>query len=144
MILKSEKAFTGIDITIALMIVVIFVGTIAALFYNYNISSKQIERNGKATQIAINSIEEIKNSDFSIYENKTLDETKDPEKGVVYQDELVEQGYYRTAIITDYTDEIGNEGKTFGITKKVKVTVTYKQGSNEEKIDLSTIISKEK
>ena len=46
--LKDEKGITGIDITIAIIIITVFVAIIATLFYNIQNSSASIERRTKA------------------------------------------------------------------------------------------------
>ena len=57
---KSQKGFTGIDITIAIIVITLFVSIISVVFYNITISSKKIERKTEATYIAQDVIEKIK------------------------------------------------------------------------------------
>lgn len=141
--LKSEKGFTGIDMTIAIIILVIFTGIIATLFYNYNLTSKEIERKSKATEYAIRTIEEIKSSKFQIYENYSI---KDAKQGYLCKDEKIaeQEGYYKTVQIIDYTDIVGNIDKPFGILKKVNVIISYLVEGEEKTLDISTVIAKEK
>ena len=49
---KSQKGFTGIDITIAIIVITLFVSIISVVFYNITISSKKVERKTEATYIA--------------------------------------------------------------------------------------------
>lgn len=62
--LKSEKGFTLIDITVALIVVLAFMSLIAMLFFNLTKSSKSIERESDATFIATSVIEDVKSQDY--------------------------------------------------------------------------------
>ena len=61
---KSQKGFTGIDITIAIIVITLFVSIISVVFYNITISSKKVERKTEATYIAQDVIEKIKALDY--------------------------------------------------------------------------------
>lgn len=148
---KSEKGFTGIDITIAIIIVAVFAGIIASLFYNYNLSAQSIQRKGKATEYAVQIIEYIKNDSFQNYTNSNLDPTQ---PGYKYKDKSVnelssdivqnpEDGYYATVQVTDYADLEGNEGKKQDIVKKITVTISYNVQGKENYVDISTYIARE-
>ena len=138
--LRDQKGFTGMDITAAIMIVTIFSAIIATLYQNYSISSKKIERKAEATNYAVQTIEEIK-SNTSKYFNE---ENANQETITVYNNDEISAGYTRTAEIVDYASLEGNEDKQLGYAKNVSVTVSYKVGNKEEKVELSTVISKEK
>ena len=59
-ILKKEEGITGIDITIAIILITIFISIIATLFYNIQKTSTELERETIATSYAVEIIEEIK------------------------------------------------------------------------------------
>ncbi|MBR0351049.1 MAG: type II secretion system protein [Clostridia bacterium] len=61
---KSEKGFTLIDITVALIVVLAFMSLISVLFFNLTKSSKSIERESDATFIATSVIEDVKAQDY--------------------------------------------------------------------------------
>ena len=65
--MKSEKGFTAIDVSIAIILIFIFVSILAVLFFQYNNSSQELERKSQATYYAISEIEKIKNSNFEEY-----------------------------------------------------------------------------
>ena len=136
--IKSEKAFTGIDITIAIIIITIFVAIISVLFYNINFSTEKSERKSKATYYAIDEIEKIKIMDFS--------EICAKEEELECQNVQLDEGYYKTIEILDYKDTIENEEEKDDIlenmVKIAKVTISYKAGKNEEKVEISIVISK--
>lgn len=137
--LRSEKGFTGIDISVSVIIIFIFVSIISLLIYQINSTSKEIELKSEATYLAINEIENIKNQGFETYKDKSIAGGN----SVVAQDEEVQEGYYKTITIMDYTDIQGNENKTKNIVKKATVKITYIFKAKEQTVELSTILSKE-
>lgn len=132
--LKSEKGVTGIDIAIAITIVGLFIGIIVSLMYGINKSSSDIYKKTEATNYAISEIEKLKAEDFDTLETKQI-------SGYI-------EGtpYYRTIKIIDYADLEENKGqdKVKGLIKKVTVEILYKSGKEDKKVELSTVISKEK
>lgn len=132
--LKSEKGATGIDITIATIIIGLFIGLIASLMYGINKSSKDIERKTEATNYAISEIEKLKAEDFDTLESKQTSGYIDGTP------------YYKTIKVVDYADLEENQGedKERGVVKKVTVEISYKSGKEDKKVELSTALSKEK
>ena len=138
--LRSQKGITGMDVTASIVIITIFTAIIAALYQNYAISSKNIERKAQATEYAIETIEEIK-SNSSKYFNE-----ENSEKDVIteYNNEPIgNSGFSKTVKITDYVAQEGNSDKKHGYAKTVQVSINYKVNNKEENVDLSTVISKE-
>lgn len=60
MLIKEEKGITGIDISISVILITIFIAMMANLIANINIDSKDIERKTKAVSYAVQEIEQIK------------------------------------------------------------------------------------
>ena len=112
--LRNEKGFTGIDISVSVIIIFIFVSIIATLVYQINSTSKEIQLKSEATYLAINEIENIKNQGFEAYKDRSISGGN----SIVTQDEEVQEGYFKTTTIIDYTDIQGNEEKTKDIVKK--------------------------
>ncbi len=131
---KSEKGATGIDITIAIIIIGLFIGLIVSLMYGINKSSKDIERKTEATNYAISEIEKLKAEDFDTLESKQTSGYIDGTP------------YYKTIKVVDYADLEENQGedKERGVVKKVTVEISYKSGKEDKKVELSTALSKEK
>ena len=131
---KSEKGATGIDITIAIIIIGLFIGLIVSLMYGINKSSKDIERKTEATNYAISEIEKLKAEDFDTLESKQTSGYIDGTP------------YYKTIKVVDYADLEENQGedKERGLIKKVTVEISYKSGKEDKKVELSTALSKEK
>ena len=61
---KNEKGFSLIDITVAIIVILLFMSLISILFFNITKSSKGVERESKATYIATNIIEAYKKLDY--------------------------------------------------------------------------------
>ena len=141
---KKEDGFTGIDISVGVVILFIFTTIIAILSYQYNSSAKEIQKRAEATQIAITEIEKIKNDKFSNYEGLYKTNTTD-KNGNNLIDQPVDgrQGYYKTIVVEDYTDIQGNENKIKDVVKRVTVKISYIFKKEEQTVELSTIISKE-
>lgn len=134
--MKSEKGYTGIDISISVVVLFIFVSVIATLSYSFNSSSKEVELKAEATAIAVEEIENMK--------NKTIEEIEkeEEEENTSYRDTTeVKEGFYRTINVRDYADNA--EGKKRGIVKKITVTIEYMFKGKTQKVELSTIIAKE-
>lgn len=131
--LKNERGVTGIDITISVIILGLFIGLIVSLMYGISQTSKDIERKTEATNYAISEIEKLKAENFETLENKETSEYID------------DTPYYKTIEIIDYADLEYNEGqnKERGLVKIVTVEISYKSGKEDKKVELSTVLSKE-
>ena len=111
---------------------------IAILVYQINSTSKEIQLRSKATYLAINEIENIKNQGFEAYKDRSISGGN----SIVTQDEEVQEGYFKTTTIIDYTDIQGNEEKTKDC-KKATVKISYMYKAKEQTVELSTVLSKE-
>ncbi len=132
--MKSEKGYTGIDISISVVVIFIFVSLIATLSYKFNSSSKETELKAEATAIAVEEIENMK--------NKTLEDIEAEEEDASYNNTIeIKEGFYRTITVQDYHDI--DETKVSGLVKKVSIQIQYMFKGKEQTIELSTIISKE-
>ena len=113
------------------------------LFYNFNSTSNEVKLKAEATNLAVDTIEKIKNMSIdSVYEDLDQQKIKYTRHAEEEQPEEIEEGFYRTVIIEDYS-EIDSE-KVENIVKKVTVKIQYKFKKEIETIELSAIISKEK
>ena len=138
--IKSEKGFTGADITVAILIVTIFAGIIAAMYQNYTRTSKEIERNAEATNYAVDVIEEIKANSQEYFTEANAKKNLI----TVYESQPINNsGYTKTVELEDYASLGVNPEAKVGYVKKVNVTIEYKLGNERKSVELSTIISKE-
>ncbi len=129
---KSENGFTVVDIAIAVIVIFIFISLIAILLYTHNSYAQEIELKSKATNIAVQEIEKMKNKTLQDLETEDT-EYRNPQE--------IETGFTREIIVQDYHDI--NPEKIPNIVKKVTVQVKYKFKKEIRTIEISTVISKE-
>lgn len=137
--IKNEKGIVGADLAISVVVIFIFVSLISMLIYNINLLTVGQERMSEAIYIAINEIEGLKIDGYDMYKDSNLSVNN----GVVVDNEMVKEGYYKTITVIDYTDLEGNEDKTRGIVKKATVTISYMHNGEPQSVELSTVLSKE-
>ena len=131
--IKSEKGYTGIDIAISVIVIFIFISLISMLSYNFNSTSMEIEYKAKALDLAITEIETMKTK---TWQDITTEETS-------YRETTqIQEGYYRTIIVEDYNDI--DSSKIAQILKKITVRIEYKFKKTIKKVELSTLIVREK
>ena len=138
--IKSDKGFTGVDITIAVLIITVFTAIIAALYQNYIITSKNIERKSEAINYAIQEIESLKTKSDTYFSEDNADRLEITE----YENVAIgTTGFSKTAIVQDYAKFSTKEDVQLGYVKKIIVKISYKLGNKEQSVELNTIISKE-
>lgn len=130
---KSNKGFTGIDISVATVIFIIFASIVATLFYNTTVTSKKIERKTTATNLCIEIIEALKGSPFD-----KLTKTEDAPMNIENLQTIsgktinVPNGYVPEITIEDYKDE--------NVIKILRVTISYKENNKTEEITIETLV----
>ena len=117
---KSEKGITGVDISVAIIIIMLFVSLISTLIYNYTKNSKELNRKSVATNIIVDVLEYAKSIDYDSLDQQTLNN---------YCSGKQEQGYRINAALEELADE-----------KKVIVKVTYTINKDEQNLEIYTII----
>lgn len=154
---RKNNGFTGIDISISMIIILIFIPTVFGIVYNIQKTNVSVKRESKAVSIAIDVLEIAKSkpydavkleasSDFltslnknysqSTYTNSSTEESDyeyiyyslTGEDDEHYQIQIGLQNYYPSS--TEQEDLI----------KKIKVTVFYPVGNMIENIDISTVL----
>ena len=135
----NEKGYTGIDISVSVVILFIFVSIISMMIYQMNSSSKEVQLKTDATYLAINEIENIKNQGIDEYIGKSVANGNN----VITENQEVEEGYYKTVTVIDYTDIDGNQDKTKDLVKKSNCKISYMFKAKEQSVELSTVLSKE-
>ncbi len=141
--LKEEKGFTGVDISISIIIIFIFVSIIVTLSYELNSSSQKIKARGEALEIAIYEIENIKGKGFLEFEN--LNSTSNIDKmGNKLKNQSIDgkSGYYKSILVQDYSEINTMPNIKKNLVKKISVIISYQYKGEEEKIELSTILTK--
>ena len=150
--LRSNKGYTGIDISIAMIIILIFVPTIFGIVYNLQKSRIKTEREATAVNIAVDILEIARSLNYNDL-NLTEGEFKtilDNKYEVSSQNSNTENDAYYTFIsdkdnrykiqvsVLKYTPE--NISNTDDFVKQVKVIVTYPIENTTNSIDISTVI----
>ncbi len=145
---KSEKGITGIDITLSIILITIFIGILVTLSFNIETKVKETGRNAEALYYAINSIEQVKGLNFNDLP-KTTDQVNNKipslEDGYVKNNIGKETPYYRTTEVIDYTQIPENQQKNAqpDVAKKITVTISYKDKEKDKNINLSVVKVKE-
>lgn len=154
--LKSDKGFAGVDISIAVIVVLIFVPTIFGISYTTQRMEANVRRKSEATSIITNILEIVKSEKYedvktdssklltdigekystSTYKNKEKEEDgfsyvyflKTGANDEHYQIQLGIKNYYPT------------EDNTEDLIKQVKVRVFYPYDNKMKDIDISIVI----
>lgn len=133
--INSNKGFTTADIAVTIVIIILFIGMITTIFYNYYLSVSAKNRNAIATSCVIGIIEEIKTMNYEEIDQITIEQTIEK----MIQDGTIPSGYNPTAEITKYNETEANTDKKDKI-KILKVTIEYSLSNKTEKIEISTLI----
>lgn len=150
--IKEEKGITGIDITISIVLIAIFIGLTTTLTYQINKTSVKINRRTEAMTYAVETVETIKSYGFEIMPqvgNNKIDTSTDEVLAEKVADGYIkvdgeETPFYREVSVLDYTElKEENSTKQKEVLKKVTVTISYKVGKEEENVQLSILVTKE-
>ena len=141
--LRNNKGITGVDLSVALVIVVLFVGLIATLTYNFSASSQEVNRKSQAINIAIQKVEELKGKPYEEILAGESTEYSDKNGQTINGN----SGAYEVkTLVTKYSDSeyvpAGEKEKISDVIKIVKVTVSYNVQSKEQKVEIGTVIAK--
>lgn len=135
--IKKDKGFTTADIVTSVIIIMIFIGTITTLFYNFYLSNTAKSRNAMATNCLIDVIEEIKSMKYE-------DINQDNINLLIQKfqtDKTIPNGYTVTVEVQKYNETEGNTDKK-DLIKVLKTKVEYIVGQKTEKIEISTLLTK--
>lgn len=144
--IKEEKGITGIDITLAVILISIFLAVILTIFTTIQKNSTKLSRETEAMYYAIETIENIKSQEFSILPKKgtnKIQEITELEDGYIKDNQGNSTPYYRTITVQDYSELEGKDGKIPEILKKVTVQISFKDQNKNKEVVLSTVKVKE-
>ena len=133
---KGERGVTGVDLSVAILIIIIFVSIITTLFYNIYLSSSAIKRSSQANSYAIGIIEEIKKVKYEEIEDNSQTLTN------ILANQNIERGYTAEIAVTKYNETQGNQNKEDYV-KTVTVTIRYQIGAKQEQISIEALKTKE-
>ena len=153
--LRNNKGYTGIDISVAMIIILIFVPTIFGIVYNLQKTRARTERNAIAVSTAVDILEIAKtinysnvviseNSEFisqinNDYLNLQISEDTEDTVTCTYIDDNNVHYRIEVNITNQYPSEI-QESEKRDYVKKITVTVDYPVGNTTKSINISTIL----
>lgn len=131
--IKDDRGFTGVDVAIATVVIIVFLGLIAGLFYNLASTSTRVERKTRATNLAIEIIEALKVTNFYDLVSTEADQMSIERLNTLASKEIsIPNGYSYKILIEDYLNG--------GVVKILKVEITYKQGNEDENVYIETLV----
>ncbi len=142
--LKKNTGFTTADIVVAIIVMMIFVGLITTLFYNFYLTTTARNRNAMATNYIVDVIEEIKAMNYDDISGDT--ENNNSINELIQQLEVnkkIPKEYTITGKVQKYNEIEGNTDKK-DFVKILTVAVEYNVGKKAEKIEISTLITKKR
>ena len=117
--IRKEDGFTMSDITIAIIILLIFVGLITGMIFNAWFSNMKAQRDGVATIYLSQQLENIAISNYAEVSNRIIE--------INNGNDEINQGYtINQEIIAEAKKNESDKG-----VKKVKATITYYVGTKK-------------
>ena len=147
---RSEKGFTGIDITVAIIVILLLMSIISILFFNITKSSKSIDRKSEATFLATTIIEDIKAQEYDnlaitngFVNVKDYSYSNNNKVSAVTNNEI-KDGYTTTLNVYTYVpDSVTDRTEVNDLVKVITVKVEYKLGNEVKNVELTTSIVRE-
>lgn len=155
--LKKNKGFTGIDISISVIIILIFIPTIFGIVYNIQKTNESVQRKTNAVGIATNIIEIIKKEsydDISEDESGKLNQdllnkyAKSTSNSAITEDEGYNGFLYYSCVgekNEHYVIQVGiknyypSETEKEDLIKQINVKVFYPYGSKLKNVEIGTV-----
>ena len=144
--LKTNRGYVGVDISIAIVILLFMVPTIMGIVYAINSSKISTQIKSEATSILVNTIETAKGMGVeNVEENNIFNELKksydvsniENNTAVIKTDTA---SYKLQFDILDYADTNTNNGVDRNKVKTVTATVYFKIRNSEKNMSLKTVI----
>ncbi len=155
-IFKKNNGFTGVDISISIIVILIFVPTIFGVVYNIQKTNAGIERKTNAVNIATDVLEIVKSeqySDITVSNSKLVTDlnnkyTKSSYKNTEKEEDGYNYIYYSTKGSNNesYQIQLGiknyypSSSKTEDYVKEIKVRVFYFFGNSVKDIDIGIVV----
>lgn len=131
--IKDDRGFTGVDVAIATVVIIVFLGLITGLFYNLASTSARVERKTTATNLAMEIIEALKVVNFDALVSTEEDQMTIDEVNAFADKEInIPNGYSYKILIEDYQNG--------GVVKTLKVEIAFKQGKEDDKVEIETLV----
>ena len=127
--MRKDNGFTGVDIAVSVVILIIFVSVIGTMFYNLSVTERRIQRKTEATNTAIRTIEAMKAIPFDqLAEGMTLEDINNLSTNKIE----VPNGYKVT---------VGVDNTTYkDVVKIISVNIDYQNGNQAENVNIETLV----
>lgn len=132
--LKSEKGFTTMDATVAIVIVTLSLVLIATIIYNTYTQVLSTHKNSMATFYAVEVLEKVNKLEY--YDVYLQQGTLTSDKTIL--DIPIDTNYVVTLNIQDYNKQQGNTDKQ-DLIKTVEVIVEYTDNNMQKNISIKTL-----
>ena len=139
--IRKQEGFSGVELSVAVIIVTIFIGLIGALIFNVYLHTTSAARNSQATSYAVEILEKAN----QLYYDDTLLNTgtyttNDTNRQILGIN--IPQGYEVSLEIEKYNEQPGNTDK-LDLIKILDVNVDYTVGNNSYNVNIKTLKVKE-
>lgn len=144
--IKKNNGFTGVDISVSIIIILITISVITTLFYSLYLSGEGIKRNVIATDYAINILETIEATDYELVTfNDSEDDTlqlKEKLDELLKKESIINDNIYNVnvnnydieIVIEKYSDRFDNtEDTKEDYIKIITLNIKYNLGKNSDK-----------
>ena len=135
--IQNEKGYSAADLSIAIIILILFVSLITTVYYNYYMSVAAKNRQAAATNAVIDVMEQIEKMPYETVDTQSA-QAKIQE---LYEQNKIAKGYTVTALVEKYNEMPANTQKE-DLIKTVKVTVQYTVSDKTQTIEMSHLITK--
>ena len=139
--IKQEKGFSAVDIAISVVLLTIFIALIGNLIVNINLDSARAERKNIASGYAVQEIERLKSKGYvEDYNDKGINQIDTLEENDIMDSDGNFTGYHKKVTIEDYVHVVNNSDAEGNLVKQITVDISYKVGSKQESVTISTLI----
>lgn len=148
--LKNQKGVTGADAILAVAIAVLFTGIIVTLAYNIYITTNSLKRSSQALSYITSTFEYVATQDYDDITTENIKNYIDGNEEKII--DALDEGkvstkddtpYKAVLSVTKYNETEDNEEK-LDLVKEITMSITYKLGDKEQKIEMKTAKLREK
>lgn len=127
----NNKGITGVDITIAIIIIITFTGVIASLMFSIYNTSLNIQKGANADAYATMILEKVDEKSYDEVDENFIQMLKDDKEIEISDDYITE------LTIEPYTDY------QYELIKKVNLIIKYTVNKEEKKLNITKLKIKE-
>ena len=136
--LRKQNGFSGIDMSITVLIILLFIPTTFGMVYNLGEYKSRLNRLSTSVNLAVEIIEEAKAITYSSID---LDEVEEYMQRKYNSDSVIKNNVaYKIDITYENPSEYKKEDASTHIVKKIKVKITYPIGKETKDIEISKIL----